>query len=51
MKTTLKRGLRPRAVPPLAPRSGLSRALKAHPDFIGNSPFEMTPPQRFTVEG
>ena len=24
--------------------SGLSRALKTHPDFIGNSPFEMAPP-------
>jgi hypothetical protein len=22
---------------------GLSRALKTHPDFIGNSPFEITP--------
>jgi hypothetical protein len=31
--------------------SGLSLALKAHPDFIGNSPFEMTAPQRFTIEG
>ena len=31
--------------------SGLPRALKAHPDFIGKSPFEVAPPQRFTVEG
>ena len=31
--------------------SGLPRALKAHPDFIGGSPFEVAPPQRFTVEG
>ena len=26
-------------------------ALKAHPDFIGDSPFQVAPPQRFTVEG
>ena len=31
--------------------SGLSWALKAHPDFIADSPFQVAPPQRFTVEG
>jgi hypothetical protein len=31
--------------------SGLSWELKTHPDFIGNSPFETAPPQRFSVEG
>jgi hypothetical protein len=31
--------------------SGLFQALKAHPDFVGNSPFEVTSPERFTVEG
>ena len=30
--------------------SGLSGALKAHPDLIGDAPFEVAPPQRFTVE-
>jgi len=25
--------------------------LKAQPNFIGNSPFETAPPQRFSVEG
>jgi hypothetical protein len=25
--------------------------LKTHPDFVGVSPFEMAPPQRFSVEG
>ena len=31
--------------------SGLFRALKAHSDFMGDSPFDVTPPQRSTVEG
>ena len=31
--------------------SGLFRALKAHPDLIGDSPFDVAPPQRFAVEG
>ena len=31
--------------------SGFSRELKAQPNFIGNSPFETAPPQRFSVEG
>ena len=31
--------------------SGPCRALETHPDFIGKSPFEVAPPQRFTVEG
>ena len=30
--------------------SSLFRTLKTHPDFIGNSPFDTAPSQRFTVE-